>query len=329
MPSAVRKTLGIAYAKLFGNRTRLWLLLDYLYDFRRFAHWSSAIATSLSRNQLAARITMDYHRIEKALALPQPRPGFGWDTALRLMANRERYLAAHGDDRLVQIATTTLANYVSFNRNSMPPGAQAETMRNQFGDTAAQQPSMIEINRQALADSAQLNYPAFVRSRHSIRSFDPAPVDPAIIESAVADAIYTPSVCNRQGWRAHVLTEMEDIRKALSYQNGNRGFNDQIRTLFIVSVDLQMFVASGERNQAFVDGGMFAMSLVYALHARGLGTCCLNWSAGRGQDRKLRAAIPLPESEVVIMMIACGAMPPHIKVTLSPRHPVEHILVWH
>ncbi|MBM4515639.1 hypothetical protein GS432_01350 [Rhodococcus hoagii] len=59
-------------------------------------------------------------------------------------------------------------------------------------------------------------------------------------------------------------------------------------------------------DQVFIDGGLFSMNLVHGLLARGVGTCCLNWSVDAPQDAKLRRALNLPPHEVVIMMIALG-----------------------
>ena len=57
-----------------------------------------------------------------------------------------------------------------------------------------------------------------------------------------------------------------------------------------------------ERNQGWIDGGMFAMSLIYAFHALGIGTCCLNWAVDSRTDRTLRSVVSMPDHEAVIMM---------------------------
>jgi nitroreductase len=113
---------------------------------------------------------------------------------------------------------------------------------------------------------------------------------------------------------------------ALACQNGNRGFTEEIDKLLVVTSDLGSFVSPGERNQCWIDGGLFAMSLVYALHSLGLGTCCLNWSVEHEADRKLRQAAGIRESEAVIMMIAVGHLPEVLNVQQSPRKLVDDVL---
>jgi hypothetical protein len=86
---------------------------NYFYDYRRFIRWSAD--RSKTRSNVAALITMDYHRIEKALALRDPRPGFGGWFIPRLIENIARYRADHGLDRNAEVAINALSAYERFN----------------------------------------------------------------------------------------------------------------------------------------------------------------------------------------------------------------------
>lgn len=88
---------------------------------------------------------------------------------------------------------------------------------------------------------------------------------------------------------------------------------------------MQSFEGIHERNQCFIDGGLFAMSVLYSLHAKGLATCPLNWSADEDQDMRLRSVIDIKPAENVIMMIAVGHYPPHLNVAKSTRKNVSEI----
>jgi len=105
------------------------------------------------------------------------------------------------------------------------------------------------------------------------------------------------------------------------------GFGEDIPVLLVLTSDLEWFVSAQERNQAWIDGGMFAMSLVLALHSFGLGTCCLNWCATPEQDEKLHSALAIPESHVVTMMIAVEHLPEVFRVTRSNRKKLHELLV--
>jgi hypothetical protein len=98
------------------DRARLlWRLArNFAYDYRRYASWS-ADRSIKSRTNLAALITMDYHRIEKALALRDPHPAFGGWFLPRLLDNLQLYQARYGTDRTAQVATGALGAYQRFN----------------------------------------------------------------------------------------------------------------------------------------------------------------------------------------------------------------------
>ena len=164
---------------------------------------------------------------------------------------------------------------------------------------------------------------AFFLKRHSVRQFTEMPVDRQLIDESLRRAQRTPSTCNRQCARVHVLTDPETKARALSFQHGNLGFGHQAGVVFIVTVDLFGFTNVGERFQGWIDGGMYAMSLIYALHSLGLGSCCLNWSEPPGVDRKMRVAMNIPDNELVIMMLAAGHVPKVFDVATSPRPPIE------
>jgi nitroreductase len=153
------------------------------------------------------------------------------------------------------------------------------------------------------------------------------PLEPELIKQAVSMALTTPSVCNRQAWKARVFSDSKK-NEILAMQNGNRGFTELIDTVIIVTCDLDCFTSDGERNQPWIDGGMFSMTLLLALHSVGLGTCCLNWCVGKEQDMQLRESIKLPESEVVIMIIAVGHIPEKLMVARSSRKPLEDVLIF-
>src|SRR3546814_11683998 len=67
----------------------------------------------------------------------------------------------------------------------------------------------------------------FFRTRASVRDYSSAPVPSAVIEEAVELALHSPSVCNRQASYVYCLQSREIIDRALSLQNGNRGFGHE------------------------------------------------------------------------------------------------------
>ena len=70
------------------------------------------------------------------------------------------------------------------------------------------------------------------------------------------------------------MTKIMLFMKALKIQGGFLGYA-MPPVLLLVTSDIRAFMNNGERNEPFVDGGLFSMSLLYALEAYGLAACPL------------------------------------------------------
>lgn len=306
-------------------------LENHLYDCLRFMRFS---ATTREHNQNAAHRTATirklYHRVEKALALPVPRPGFGIDAVIKLSEfvldelHREHY-KAH-----VIEAIETLRAYAEFGERHGVPPPEACVAALAIADSRqiAPQSGATRLVRKAdLPPLSTGNLSSFFLSRHSVRQFSDTELTEDEVAAAVDLARTTPSVCNRQSCRVVAVFGEEQKRIALSHQNGNRGFGDTAGAILIVTSDLSHFLESGERYQGWIDGGMFSMTLLLALHSLGLGACPLNWSADCQQDKALRYALPLKANENIIMMIAVGHLREEFTVARSPRKSLDEVFV--
>ncbi len=323
---------------LLGSKPLLFVRLvkAYLFDLRRYARYSGTINMRFRQNE-EAWLIMAYHRIEKALALKNPRPGFGKANVRDMLQKLELYYKRYGVDDTVEICMSVLQLYFEFNRYHDAEIRELETRYNELRDMilaggSIQQRNIggvIPIRREDVLRAAIVDFEVFSRSRRSIRQFAPDPVELDVIKKAISIAQSTPSVCNRQTWRTHVFLDKEQIKEILKYQNGNRGFGEDAAAILIVTASLPYFIGVGERNQAFIDGGMYAMTLVYALHSLGLGTCCLNLSVSPSVDTRLHEVAKIPCDEVLIMMIAVGHLPEEFVVASSPRRPLSDVVTVH
>jgi nitroreductase len=138
----------------------------------------------------------------------------------------------------------------------------------------------------------------------------------------------SPSDCNRQPWRVHAYTSADDKRRVLRVQNGNLGFGHLAARILLICADVRAYVTSGERHEAYINCGMFAMTLIYALQAQGIVSCCLNLSRYSFQEAAVRRACRIAAWELPAMMIAIGYPPAEFKVAVSARLPVEDVLSW-
>lgn len=292
-----------------GFRRYLALRREFRADLREYAaltgdHHTSSLAVERDATRL-------YHSIEKGLTLPAPRRPFALAVERRL-----RSLLGEHPRR------STDAGYVTYSRDALDAlerwnggGGACDLVAPQ----GAHRPSY----------DAEL-FGEFFASRRSVRNFDgQRPVEMATVWKAVKLALNTPSVCNRQAGRVHIFSDPVAIREILALQNGNRGFSDAIQMLAIVTVECGLFEGPGERNQRWIDGGLFAMTLVWALHAVGLSTCMLNWSQTHAATRELRRVACLPTDQNVVALAAIGHATEGYRVARSERRRPEEVCVVH
>lgn len=317
-------------------RHRRALVANYAYDFRRFVRFGSPDRALPLASQQQAFLIMLAHSLEKGLALPSPRPGFGQDKLRMLLARLDSYIRQHGDDWVSQTSIQAVEAYLAYHAHT-PLAQSLDWAASQLGAlrtashhwNPAVNGGTISLPEapQDIKDAFPIE--TFLRSRHSIRNFreDLVPLD--VIRRAISLAQTAPSVCNRQAGRVHVIPRSAFANYVLQLQDGNRGFGDTASHILVITVDVRCFLSIGERNQMWIDGGLFAMTLVLALHGLGVGTCFLNWSADMARDKELRNRLPIPVWENVVTMLAIGFAPPGVKACVSQRRPLGEVLTLH
>lgn len=308
---------------------RLWRQL--LHDGKRFLEYSS-YGRSNTRESLEHWIVIRYHSLEKGLSHPMRRVGFGRDNISKLVQDIGLYTTKFGASPICDAALQALGEYVRFNQAEghhdpaleeriralpSPSESHLETL-NQGG--------VVVQERAAYLVRACVDLRDFFSCRSSVRDYASVPVAETLVRQAVSMAMKTPSVCNRQAWRVWTVEEPAAIVQALTIQGGARGYEQQVPLLLVVTCDLAAFVQVGERNQCWIDGGMFAMSLVYSLHSLGLVSCCLNWSKDCDTDRRFRCQFNLPSAESIIMLISVGHPAATFSVPRSARRQVDEVL---
>lgn len=311
------------------NLVLMRLARGAVYDFTRFSNYAAIAPRFKNQSQFDAILVKEYHKVEKGLSLPSPRRFFGQPVlrkVLRMLDSEYGRASAFRDAALGSIAA-----YVKFHEQLEPPEGSAGLLK-ALGDLrgawqGTEERGGVQTVRKAdITRDGEIDFGKFVRSRHSVREFEPGVIPISTFEQCVTEAMYAPSVCNRQSARCYLIQDKSVIDRALALQNGNRGFSDQIENLVIVTSDLSAFNTSGERYQSWIDGGMFAMALVFALHSRGIGSCCLNWSQNPDADKALRARMPIADADNVIMYIAVGELRDEFEVCRSMRKPLTEVL---
>lgn len=308
MPSSVL-TLIRRWRSTWVLHTESWR--EALRHSRLSGPDDATFAGRLTGHALEAQLTKDYHRVEKGLSLADPKRPFGRDVAERL----ELMLA---EDH------TSIPPHVAEHARTASIGL---TEWNEHGKRGAELAPSLKSLKRTTSQIHESQVVEFFESRKSVRDFDATQkVDRALLETATRLALTAPSVCNRQASRVSYFFDSE-ARKVLELQNGNAGFRESVPVVAVVSVERGLFLGPHERNQPWIDGAIFGMSLAWALHGLGLATCLLNWSMSLEASEKLRATAELPASEDIVFLIAIG-YPRDLeetRVARSPRRTIDEV----
>lgn len=313
----------------------LRIILYYIYDIKRFIRFATLGGNPRSKGQYEGILTKDYHKIEKSISHAKFRPYAGKQVIYGIFAMIPKFHYSFGKSSVETIALNTIEQYIIMHKDKNLHNDYISDIEKKLKKTRniIQVDNNIDtggakiIHKEDIISQSNINLHPFFYSRYSIRDFSPKDVNINKIYQAIDLAKKTPSVCNRQGWKVYLLTNKNDIQKALTIQGGSRGFEDKVNKVAIICADINIFHEPKERNQQWVDGGLFSMTFVYALHSLGLATCCLNWSAKPKKDKLLRMSFPqiCPQNSI-IMMVAIGHYPDEIKVCQSPRKNSSELL---
>jgi nitroreductase len=311
------------------------LINVYFYDINRYFKLSDYYFND-NENRCMMRIIHRYHPIEKGLTMSEMRPGFGVENINLLLKDcvlfREKYLIEASKYKSASFqhyyqALGILQEYLEVHNklNYELDYKLVEDIKCLITDSN-NTPKIKQINTtsEKYFEHSNAPFPLFAKSRYSLRNFKGSVSIDNIIK-AIDIAQKTPSACNRQPARVHIIDNENLKNRILELQGGNRGFGHQVDKLIIITSELVGYRDISERNNVYVDGGMFAMSLLYSLHSYKIGSCPLNWCASTENDIQLRKLVSFPNSQTVILMIACGAVPENFKLAYSLRSSVESI----
>lgn len=320
---------------LYRRLASAWsLFTNFAYDLRRFRK-ASFIDGAHTRENRRAHIHLLAHTLEYGMALSDPRKGFGIEKVAMLCEETQHYFCQFGRDETIDMALAVLTSHIAFTASQGASTTSLEALVEPVlaiaGPVAGPDRGVAggteKVRFADIASHARIDFLSFMQARNSVRQYErDREVTRETIERVVRAAQQTPSSCNRQTCKVYAFTSHDSIAQVLAHHDGNRGFGDQLGGVFVVTVNLSHWNSVGERNQGWVDGGMFAMTLALGLHAEGLGACMLNWSATRERDRALRQCIDIPDNEIIITLIGFGHMREEFSVPVSRRKSLAMVL---
>ena len=295
----------------------------------RFRRYYSRSPREEECQKIRARLTFHAHSLEKGLSHTDIRFGFGESALTQLAANMRQYRALGCDEsnRAFENALSVLDAYVTLHKDNGHPTDHVTELFGTFVDEAAALKSTlggtIPVKSADKANNRKKDFEDLFRGRVSTREYAEGPLDLALIDEAIDIALKSPSVCNRQSSRVRVLTDPDEVDAVLKIQGGFTGY-DTPPALLVITSDIRDFIALTERNQGYVDGGLFSMSLLLALEYVGLAACPLNTMFSYGSDKATRKLLGV-EHEDFIMFIAVGPFAPEVAAPKSFRYTLEDI----
>lgn len=297
----------------------------FIYDALRFFRLSRA-----GEEAALAPIIVDYHVVEKGLTMPDRRLGFGQETVKRLIGRIERFEQTFGSENgQWRHAVGVVRAYVDLHKRE---GYQFEDVvfseyLEQFNLCYGNLPVcwQTHISKKDFYSFRYSPFDEFARSRHTVRHYSNVSIDNGRIKAAVELAMTAPSACNRQHVRVRCIEDKILMNKILGIQGGSRGFGHLADKLLVVSADLRDCLGVHERNDGYINGGIFLMNLCHALHFHGIAHCILSCSLELNKVECLRTVLNTPDNEVLVAMVVCGEAPDEFDVATSPRREINEV----
>lgn len=177
----------------------------------------------------------------------------------------------------------------------------------------------------ASASDCDKNAINFINGRHSVRSFDSAPVPQETLTQVVELAQSAPSACNRQPSRVY-FSGPKSAQVVSAAVRGNKGFEQSIFQWAVITADTSLF-SCAEYNQWFINGGIYLQTFVLALKAYGIGSCIFQWVVG-DSGKEMRSSLGISANEVIIAVVGFGYPKETFARPVARRMPVSEVACW-
>lgn len=312
-------------------RKILQFLVEYTNDLFLFVKFNGYSPLVNANKRLYYKIIIETHTIEKGLSLNKPKLLFGREKIKFVMRMLDSYDVKYSSFP-VEMALGSLDSYLRF--HSMQ--SVADPLLDEVSEFLQRWHTIESFKLTGGTKDIQphagsySNGADFLRSRASFRMFNGENLPLDLIEDIIKLAQTAPSQCNRQSSKAHLFQQRELIDSLLNYQGGSRGFSGSVGNIFLVTSEITAWGGAGQRNQPYVDGSLFAMSILLSCHAMGIAACPLNLAIPNAMEKKIKLASGIDAGEKLIMMIAFGhPVDEPLRVASSPRRDVSEILTVH
>jgi nitroreductase len=305
------------------------LVQDSFIDFLKYVKYSGVFKKN-SINKIEASIILDYHSLEKGMLHKEIRFKFGKLKIVNLLRLLKKNEIIHNiKNSQLNAAAASLRNYFDIHvKNNIDiseffTNEDYEFLLENYQTACS---SVVSFKKDDFFNENKSGFMSFSNSRKSVREYTGEKVPVEHINKAIDIAKNAPSVCNRQPNQVFLIENKTKVDKILKVQGGLTGYTDKIVQLLVLVGDRNYFYTSGERNQLFIDGGIFLMNLLYALHYYKIAACPAHWALNNSHNKRIKKIIGLSNSQQVISLIAIGYPSEDFKTCKSKRRENNEVL---
>lgn len=277
-------------------------------------------------NKMEPPLRVEVHAIEKGMSIGAVRPGFGKPKVMELLTHLQRYYDVGGRKEFVDESCSILNQYINFNKSLGADMSDIEKTLNHFCEVnmirLTEFGGIREVDKDEVLNTLKQDFSSFSQSRFAVRDYGKSPIKCEQLKKALKLAERTPSACNRQSWKIHIYSSKDSRLKMFEQQGGSRGFYQDMQYAILVCGDMNYY-RFYELSQVYVDGGLYAMNLMYALHYYGAATIPLTMSTRISKIKTVKKEMKLSKSEMPVLLIGVGSYKDHFKVAKSERIPYQ------
>ena len=273
--------------------------------------------------KLKTDLQIRLHAIEKGMSIGKLKEGFGNKKACNIIDDLRGYIAIGGDMHFLVEACSVLSQYVKFKeeicQNVDDVKSKLGVLMKEYHVCPMYQGGVYHLKYKDIKKMADGPFPEVLASRYAVRDFGETPIDMEMLKKALQMAEKSPSACNRQSWRIHVYTGSKAL-KLFDLQGGGKSFAIDMQAAILICGDLTSYYLS-ELNLPYVDGSLYGMNLMLALHHCGLANIPLTMGHKVGHIRKIKREMGVPENEVPVLLVGVGTYKEEFRAAVSCRYP--------
>ena len=296
----------------------------YFYGFKTLKNEIKISENCLfENNRIASELIRNSHSIEKGLSIEKTRLGYGHKIQVEMM---KRIMLLENSNssyhkEAVYMALDSLRSYIKYHDENNFTDDVIEQIRKFIANFDLKNDNIyggsILLKKENMVFNVK-EIERFFNLRHSIREYDNSDVSDDKILKALKLAQRAPSACNRQGFRAYILSKNAS-RKMSHTLEGIGGFANSVNRFILITGKLSSYRAN-ENRQFIVSASIFAAYLSLTLHLYGMGACVIQrpliWNT---EWNTLRNYLKIEKDEQLVLMIAVGNLKEKCEVPISHR----------